>query len=308
VKKVTFAAALTLAAIIAYRPAEAQSAKAYTLGDIVDFVRGGVSADAIGAKTKAACISFRVNAAAIDRLRLEGASFETVEALKRACYKAPPKILSDTDKKPVVKTIVHDTLVVDRSVLTHDTVVKTVVVAPKVLSVAERVATCVADSTSASSCYQSGMGYFSGLGVTKDMRVANQFLSTGCDRGSMPSCYFAGVIAADGMGMPRDTAAAFQLWRKSCPEMSLSCQALGTRYLLGIGATPKNPRLAGGFLEQGCTAGDWSSCSILVTAYSSGLIGLKKDDALAADATRRMCALKPIENQEMQDLQARTCH
>src|SRR3954468_13144370 len=141
-KKVSIAA-LALAAMIAYRPAEAQSAKAYTLGDIIDFVHGGVSPDAIAAKTKAACISFRMNAAMTDQLRVEGASFETISALRAACYKAPPKVSGDTDPKPVVKKIVHDTLVVDRNILTHDTVVKTVVVAPKVLSVEERIATCV---------------------------------------------------------------------------------------------------------------------------------------------------------------------
>lgn len=82
--------ALALVCAVA-SPAAAQTGSAYGLEDVIEFVKGGLSASAVLSRARNSCINFKVTSSVADRLRGAGASESLIDGLRGVCYKSDSK-------------------------------------------------------------------------------------------------------------------------------------------------------------------------------------------------------------------------
>jgi hypothetical protein len=68
--------------------AAAQTGTAYTLDDVMEFVKGGLSPASILGRVRNSCINFKVTQSVSDRLRNAGAADKLIDGLRDACYKS----------------------------------------------------------------------------------------------------------------------------------------------------------------------------------------------------------------------------
>lgn len=81
--------------------AAAQTGTAYTLDDVMEFVKGGLSSSSILGRVRNSCINFKVTESVSDRLRGSGANEALIEGLRDSCYKSDSKSGGDThDRTP----------------------------------------------------------------------------------------------------------------------------------------------------------------------------------------------------------------
>jgi hypothetical protein len=136
---------VTISAIATLGPVAGISAqsRAYSIDDIIEFVKGGLSSSAILAKTKVSCIDFRVTSESAARLRAAGAGDDLVGRLISNCYKGEAAEVQITPKrtktipKPTTPAVVvlHDTVRVRDTVVQPGKVIPAPVVSAPVIPV-----------------------------------------------------------------------------------------------------------------------------------------------------------------------------
>ena len=79
-------------------PSIAQTGTAYSLDDITEFVKGGLTSASILSRARNSCINFRVTQSASDRLRAAGADKDLLAGLRSVCNKSDSKSGGDSDR------------------------------------------------------------------------------------------------------------------------------------------------------------------------------------------------------------------
>ncbi len=116
-------------------------------------------------------------------------------------------------------------------------------------------------------------------------------LQQACDRGEGASCFTLGAMYRAGLGFPMDPTRAFLLFNQSCAnDWPNGCIRLAQSYRYGQG-TPIDFAKAIVNFEKACRNRAASSCAEVADIYSSGIGGVKKDEALAAQRLQEACNL-----------------
>src|SRR3954467_5663349 len=83
----------------------AQTGTAYSLEDITEFVRGGLTSSSFCGRVRNSCINFRVTQSVADRLRGAGADKDLLAGLRSACNKSDSKNGGDSDDRTPTRDV-----------------------------------------------------------------------------------------------------------------------------------------------------------------------------------------------------------
>ena len=78
------------------------------------------------------------------------------------------------------------------------------------------------DMEYADSCYNLGVLYNSGQGVSQDKKAAEKYFGKACDMEYADGCYNLGVLYGKGQGVKQDHKKASELYSKACEISSFS--------------------------------------------------------------------------------------
>ncbi len=176
-------------------------------------------------------------------------------------------------------------------------------------------------------CYDLGVVYERGIGVTADPVRAAELYQRGCNEASWDACTGLAVLYSRGIGVPQDHARAAQLFKQSCDVgFAKGCYGLALAYEHGSGVAPDAARAlqlaqkacdsdhppactslgidyaegnerngvakdlarAAQLLQKACNGGDAQGCTNLGVAYAAGE-GVKKNPSLAVTLAKRGC-------------------
>ena len=140
----------------------------------------------------------------------------------------------------------------------------------------------------ADSCYELGVNYENGNGVSKDQAQAAVYYKKSCEGGNARGCTNLGYLYQFGYGVKRDNRLAADYYRKGCDDgNALGCTNLGFMYEKGHGVS-QDEKLAADYYRKGCDDGDPLGCTNLGHMYQFGH-GVNQDYGLAADYYRKSC-------------------
>ena len=92
------------------------------------------------------------------------------------------------------------------------------------------------DDGDAAACYNLGVLYYNGEGVTQDPARAATLVQQACDGGIVQGCYNAAQAFHAGLGVPPDLLRAAGLYEQACDGgIAQSCYNLGWLYRNGAG-------------------------------------------------------------------------
>lgn len=130
--------------------------------------------------------------------------------------------------------------------------------------------------------------YENGMGVTKDVGMANAYYLKQCDGGDIHGCSILGDHYMNGKGVIRDYAQASTLLRKACDSGETdACGSLGKLYRDGNGVT-KDSTEAHALFQKSCTGQKMDACVDLGKTYLNGE-GVLKDDVEARTLYQKAC-------------------
>jgi len=137
-------------------------------------------------------------------------------------------------------------------------------------------------------CYQLGLLYELGKGVTEDYAKARTLYQKACDGGDMDGCYELGLLSDLGKGATQDAAKARTLYQKACDGGNLhACVSLGLLNEIGDGGTQDYAQ-ARTLYQKACDGGEMSGCDYLGTLYVFGK-GVTPDNAQARTLFQKAC-------------------
>lgn len=130
----------------------------------------------------------------------------------------------------------------------------------------------------ATACEIAGLGYLSGVAISRDLTRARIMLERACEKGRPQACSGWAKMAEDGLGVELSPERQAALLTLGCNDGDANaCHRLGKR-LLGTAehpATPDNLKRANEFFDRACTRGDPSGCMELGIEAKTGRIGAK---------------------------------
>lgn len=117
------------------------------------------------------------------------------------------------------------------------------------------------DSDDAGSCADLAYMYFSGKGVTKDIKKAFTYNKKACDMGEFKNCTYVASAYYNGEGVEYDYQKALQYHILACENgaNASSCGMLGYQYSMGRG-TKKDKEKAKFYNKKACEMGNEKSC------------------------------------------------
>lgn len=113
-------------------------------------------------------------------------------------------------------------------------------------------------------------------------------LQKDCDSGDTWGCYNLGVMYKDGKGVTQNYRKAAELFQKSCSSRNVSgCARLFVMYYKGTGV-PQNFEIAAGLLQKVCNGGYATGCNRLGLMYYKGE-GVTQNYLKAAELYQKAC-------------------
>ena len=121
-------------------------------------------------------------------------------------------------------------------------------------------------SGDAKSCFDLGVMYENGTGVSKDQVHAAQLYKQACDGGNAPGCTNLAFMYLIGTGVSKDQVRAAQLYKQACDGgNAFGCSNLGVMYENGTGVSKDQVRAAQ-LYKQACDGGNALGCNNLKDA------------------------------------------
>ncbi len=109
-------------------------------------------------------------------------------------------------------------------------------------------------------CFNLGVMYYNGQGVTQDNFKAVEFYQKTCDGQEAMGCFNLGVMYEKGDGVTQDHFKAVELYRQACDgKNALGCINLGYLYSVGKGVTQDYFKAAE-LWRQACDGKDAMGC------------------------------------------------
>ncbi len=101
-------------------------------------------------------------------------------------------------------------------------------------------------------CFNLGVNYSNGNGVSKDLNKANEYYKKACDLGERNGCYHLGYNYKKGKGVSKDMNNGIEYLRKACLlNMIYACTLLENIYIKGDGVS-KNIKKANEYYKKAC--------------------------------------------------------
>lgn len=117
------------------------------------------------------------------------------------------------------------------------------------------------DGGFAAGCFNLGVTYLNGIGVSQDDVRAVGFFRQACDGGDAKGCSNLGVLYEIDRGVSKNYIRAITFYRRACDgEDANACNGLGAMYGDGRGV-PQNDARAAVLFRRACDGGDATGCS-----------------------------------------------
>lgn len=148
----------------------------------------------------------------------------------------------------------------------------------------EEVETC--ERGNGQQCYEKGLQYLNGHGVTRDHLQSRRYFQLGCHVDHVRSCIGLGNSLALDTNNEKDRAQGTAMLQKLCAEGEApACNSIGYLH-----QSAQEYQLANKYFQQACNDNFVNSCVFLAENYTQGL-GFSKNPSKAVETHKKACLL-----------------